>query len=88
MKIYVPGFPVKHVDEAAPTEAAPAAESANPLPSVAQAMAQANARQTQVLNYTRQKSAPSPLVQNTQPGDPTSSGQSVPHSVNDKPEVT
>lgn len=37
--------------------------------------------QTQVLEFTRKAAAPSPLIENPQPGIV------VPHSINDKPEV-
>jgi hypothetical protein len=87
MIIHVPGFGPRYVDEPAPTAEQKA--EANPLPSVADAIRQANLRQTQVLSYTRNPSVPSPLVNGEQPGDPTSSGQTTkPHSVNDHPVVT
>jgi hypothetical protein len=55
MKIFRPGMPVVYVDEAKP-EVAEAAEP-NPLPSVEEAIQAANARQTQILEYTRAQQA-------------------------------
>jgi hypothetical protein len=60
-------MPVQLIDE--PAEA-PKAEQ-NPLPEVAAAMALAQARQTQVLNYSRTKSKESPLTLNLRTDGPT-----------------
>lgn len=79
MKIFRPGFPVKYEGEPAPAEGEQAPEE-NPLPSVAEAMKLAHARQTQILNYGRTQA---PLIDNNSAVIPP--GQ--PHSVNDKPEV-
>lgn len=55
MKIFRPGFPVSYVDEAPPVREAEVESEpqADPLPSVAEAIKAADARQTQVLEYTR-----------------------------------
>lgn len=86
MKIFRPGMAPVYVDEPAPPQET---NEANPLPSVEAAIAAANARQAQILNYTR-SSAP------IGPDNPISNGQNpvsvpvvqhTPHSINDKPEV-
>lgn len=84
MRISRPGFPVLYVDEDPPVEEPKA--GSNPLPSVAEAMARAQARQTQILDYTRGPQKESPLIQNPQPGD-ILPGRSIPHSVTEKQEV-
>ena len=100
MKIFRPGLPVTYVDEAKPV-----AEDKEPdaLPSVAEAIAAAKARQTQVLEYTRAQqpvvdSNPDPAkVQAPSQLDTieaeiarlTALKESVqpPHSINSEPEV-
>lgn len=77
MRIYRPGLPVKYVGEK-PPKTAKVAEK-NPLPTAAEAMARAQARQTQILEYTR----PSAPLVNATPNGPGH----VPHPVNAKPEV-
>lgn len=77
MRIYRPGLPVTYVGEK-PPKVAVKKEGKNPLPSIAEAMARAQARQTQILEYTRPSA---PLV------NATPNGPGHPHSVNDKPEV-
>jgi hypothetical protein len=77
MKMFRPGFAPVITDE----PGAPKAKAKNPLPSVAEAMRQAAARQTQVLGYTgASKENPSKGVVDT------SSGPHVPHAINDRPE--
>jgi hypothetical protein len=65
----IPGFPpiVTKGDEVTSSPKAPASE----LPTVESAKAAAVARQTQVLNYTRQRSAQSPLKLNLRTDGPT-----------------
>jgi hypothetical protein len=88
-------MPVVYVDEAPPARGEPV--EANPLPSVEAAMAAANARQSQILNYTQ-----SPPLKQPEDDLTTSNGQSEldrlraeiqalkgsPHSVNETPEVS
>ncbi len=71
MKVFRPGLPVVYVDEVPPKSDAPVQESENdPLPSVAEAIKAADARQTQVLEYTR---AQQPVVgSNPPPAQPQS----------------
>jgi hypothetical protein len=69
MKVYIPGMPVQYIDEPAPATEPKQGEL--PLPEVAQAMALAQARQTQVLDYTRKKAPESPLTQNLRTDGPT-----------------
>lgn len=78
MKVFRPGLPPQYIGEPAPKPAKKA--TANPLPSAAEAMARAQARQTQILEYTR---ASAPLVDKTTTLGP----HHVPHAVNLKPEV-
>lgn len=66
MKIFRPGFAVVS-DEPAD---APEVKEANPLPGVAEAMALAAQRQTQVLEYTRHTTGPTPLVNGDEPKQP------------------
>jgi hypothetical protein len=77
MKVHVPGFPVRYVDEPELIEEVKA--EANPLPSVDEAIAQADARQAQVLNYTRSAPLKEPDLTST------ADGQNVPRPVTDKP---
>lgn len=69
MIIYRPGFAPEYIDEPAP--AAEPKQGDLPLPEVAQAMALAQARQTQVLSYTRTHAPESTLVQNLREDGPT-----------------
>ena len=65
MKVFRAGLPVVYVDEPRPTSAEPEPESAEaPLPSVAEAIKAADARQTQILEYTR---ATQPVVGSNPP---------------------
>lgn len=64
MKIFRPGFPVAYVDEEAPARKVEAEPEHDPLPSVAEAIKAADARQTQVLEYTR---AQQPVVGSNPP---------------------
>lgn len=67
---YRPGFaPVATDGEKVP--APPRNPEQNPLPSVAEAMALAAQRQTQVLTYTREPPKESPLKQNLREDGPT-----------------
>lgn len=79
MKMFRPGLPPVYTDEPEPQ---PAKAAPNALPSIEAAMAAAQARQSQVLEYTRKPGEQQPLIENPQPGT------LVPHSINDKPEVT
>lgn len=76
MRIYRPGLPPQYIGEKAPKPIK--AGGAEQLPSVAEAMARAQARQTQILDYTRPKT---PIV------EPTANGPQHPHAINLKPEV-
>jgi len=67
MRIYRPGLPVVFVDEV--PEKQEEAQNANPLPDVGEAMRLAAQRQGQVLEYTRQATGPSPLI-NADPEPP------------------
>jgi hypothetical protein len=68
---YRAGFaPVADEGEKLPTVAAKTS-AAPTLPTVEEAKARAAARQTQVLDYTRQKGEPQPLIQNLRQDGPT-----------------
>lgn len=69
MIIYRPGFAPQYIDEPDPSKVE--AKDADPLIEVAQAMALAQARQAQVLNYTRTASQPTPLTVNLRTDGPT-----------------
>ena len=68
MKIFVPGFPVKEVNDPE-TSAARVAVGRPASADVAKAMELAKAREKQVLDYTRNSAKPAGLVVNQQPGD-------------------
>jgi hypothetical protein len=71
MKIYRPGLPVTYVDEPAPVRDVESED--DPLPSVAEAIKAADARQTQILEYTR---AQQPVVgSDTPPAQPQTNTQ-------------
>lgn len=68
MKVYTAGFPVQHIDEPAPANPVPAVD---PLPSVADAMAAANARSTELLPSSTTSLKREPLKQTLRTDGPT-----------------
>lgn len=102
MRIYRPGMPVTYIDEEPPKSADPVEE--NPLPSVEAAIAAAQARQAQILNYTRSSPPIDPVNPTPNGQNPVSvpvtdqasieaqiaalQAQLKPHSVNSNPEVS